>query len=159
VAAIINIDFSRFKTQFSQIIDALKDHDSTLRPVAVELTGIMSGRIHEDGLASDGTQIGKYSSNYLKVREAKKLGPDPNVILVLTRKLSNSWGAFATERGWAVGFVDDSAVDGVTSRKKIEFAEVHFKKKILDMTVSEEEYAEDRLIELINQALEPYASP
>lgn len=156
--ATVTIDISNFARDYEQIIEVLKDEESTLRPVAIELVGLMATRIHEDGLASDGSLIGQYSSNYLKVRERRKLGSDTNVILVLTRKLFNSWGAFATDHGWAVGFVDDSAVDGVTSRMKVEFAEEHFGKPILLMTEEEEQYANDRLLENINELLSPYAN-
>lgn len=156
--ATVNIDLSDFVQSYEQIVEVLKDEESTLRPVAVELVGIMATRIHEDGLASDGSPIGQYSSNYLKVRERRKLGADPKVILVLTRKLFNSWGAFATDHGWAVGFVDDAAADGVTSRKKVEYAEEHFGKPILDMTSEEAQYANDRLLENINELLSPYAN-
>lgn len=155
----VKIDFSRFKQEFEQILAVIKDKDSTLRPVAVELTGLMATRIHEDGKASDGSPIGQYASSYLKTRaKYKHSETDTNVILVLTRKLFNSWGPFATDSGWAVGFVDDTAVDGVTSRKKIEYAETHFNKKILDPTEQEELYLKERLIEIINDLLSPYAS-
>lgn len=155
----VNIDTSGFERDLDRIIEALSDKETFLRPVAVELAGIMANRIHEDGLASDGSAIGNYNSNYLRVREKHKLGASTQVILVLTRKLSNSWGAFATDNGYAVGFVDDSASDGITSRKKVEYAEQHFGKKILELTEGEQEYAADRILEIVNELLSPYANP
>jgi len=152
--ATVNIDLSGFEKDLQKIKDDLSDKESLLRPVCVELSGIMNNRIHEDGQASDGSQIGQYKTSYLRMREAfKHSRTETKVVLVLSRKLSNSWGAFATEKGYAVGFTDSAATEGVTGLKKIKFAEEHFGKKIGDMTKEEETYAFDRLNELSTEII------
>ncbi len=152
--ATVNIDLSGFEKDLQKIKDSLSDKESLLRPVCVELSGIMNNRIHEDGQASDGSEIGQYKTSYLKMREAfNHPRTERKVVLVLTRKLSNSWGAFATDKGYAVGFTDSAATEGVTGLKKIQYAEEHFGKKIGDMTKEEETYAFDRLNELSTEII------
>lgn len=158
MATVIKIDTRAFERDFEAITKVLTDKDSTLRPVAIELVEMMATRIHDDGLASDGSLIGSYTEGYLALREGRGLGSDKKVILVLSRKLYNSWSAFPTDNGWAVGFVDDAATDGVTSRKKIEYAEQHFGKKIIDPTEEELRFAADKLLEIVNELLSPYAN-
>lgn len=41
------------------------------RGVATTMLGVVKKRIHEDGLASDGQPIGKYSEGYMRVRTGK----------------------------------------------------------------------------------------
>lgn len=155
----VNINIAEFEKQLEEITAVLSDKESTLKPVAIELVELMTERIHENGLASDGSKIGTYQDSYLKMREARGLGSGSDVVLFLTRKLFNSWGAFATDNGWAVGFIDDSAEGGVTSRMKIMFAEERFGKKIINPTAEEEQYANNRLLEIVNNLLSPYANP
>src|SRR5688572_10591643 len=100
--AAVNIDLTLFRKEMAEVIDLIKNNELTLRPVAIELVDMMHERIHDEGKASDGSQIGTYKSSYMKIRERYKHRGDTKVILVLTRKLSNSWGAFATEKGYAV---------------------------------------------------------
>ena len=150
--ATVNIDYSQFSDDLNKIKESLSDKEAFLRPMAVELSGIMNNRIHEEGKASDDTEIGQYKTSYLKMREAfQHPRSERKVVLVLTRKLSNSWGAFATDKGYAVGFTDEGT--GVTSLKKIQYAEEHFGKKIGDMTKEEEIYAFDRLNELSTEII------
>jgi len=152
--ATVNIDTSGFEKDLQAIKDSLSDKESLLRPMAVELSGIMNDRIHDKGQASDGSEIGQYKTSYLKMREAfNHPRTERNVILVLSRKLSNSWGAFATDKGYAVGFTDSAATEGVTGLKKIQYAEEHFGKKIGDMTKEEETYAFERLNELSTEII------
>lgn len=147
----VNIDLSAFEGEITNLIEKIGDPERLMRPVCVELVGIMTKRIHEDGVASDGSKIGTYKTSYLRIREKFKHGKDTDVILVLSRKLSNSWGAFATEKGYSVGFVDSG--EGVTSLKKIQFAEEHFSKKIGELSEEESKYAEERFIEIVNEII------
>ena len=202
--ATVNIDYSKFKGDLNKIKEQLSDKEALLRPMAIELSGIMNDRIHEQGLASDGNPIGTYSEGYMKVRtgdfknsekfvrgknkgklkgagfktkqriatpfgksafttqniEADKvprirynLDSSKKVILVLTRKLSNSWAVFATDRGYAIGFTDSGATEGVTSLKKIEYAEETYKKRIQDLTKEETQYYIERLNELSTEII------
>ena len=153
--ATVNVDLSGFEKDLQKIKDALSDKEALLRPVAVELSTIMKDRIHEEGQASDGSQMGTYKTSYLAIRERqqKHSRSETKVILIFTRKLSNSWGAFAADRGYGVGFIENADASGITSLKKIRFAEEHFGKKIGDLTKEEETYAFERLNELSTEII------
>ncbi len=61
----------------------LQDRDKLLRAVATNVLKTMKTRIHRDGIAADGSQIGTYSPGYMKVRtgnfkNAKKTGSRKN---------------------------------------------------------------------------------
>lgn len=49
-------------------MELLRDREYLIRPVAFDLIDMMTKRIHVDGIASDGAQIGTYSPGYMKVR-------------------------------------------------------------------------------------------
>jgi hypothetical protein len=150
----VNTDPSQFIGSMDDIIAALENKEQFLRPICVELSGLMNDRIHNKALASDGSKIGTYKTSYLRIREKHKHPQtETQVILVLTRKLSNSWGAFSTDNGYGVGFTDDGASEGVTALKKSEYAEKNFGKKIGDLTKDESEYVNERLIELVNEII------
>ncbi len=61
----------------------LQDRDKLLRAVATNVLLTMKTRIHRDGIAADGSQIGTYSPGYMKVRtgdfkNAKRTGTRKN---------------------------------------------------------------------------------
>jgi hypothetical protein len=60
----INAVVSRLKSNF----ELLLNKEYLLRPLAIETIPLMKERIHEKGQASDGSQIGTYSPEYMKVR-------------------------------------------------------------------------------------------
>lgn len=147
----VNVDMANFLQDAEKVKLLLANTEAWLRPIALEIAGAMSHRIHSEGLASDETKIGSYKPSYLKMRLKHKLGADPAVVLVLTRKLQNAWGVFATEKGWAVGFQEDTgAGKEASSLEKLEYAEKHFGKKIIELTADENKIVAQRLEEIIN---------
>lgn len=152
MAAVVKFDFSKLIGAHTELIAQLGNKDISVRPIAVEMVGIMHKRIHTDGKASDDSQIGTYSSGYLQKRKANKLGSDTRIIAVFTRKTSNSWTAFPTDRGWSVGFVDQDA-DGLTALKKIRYIEEMKGKKILDLSKFELQYSKERIIEIATEII------
>lgn len=157
MASVVNINTSDFDKSIEEIKNLLGNTDLWMRPIAVELAGEMHDRIHKRGIASDGKPIGSYSSSYLEYRRKNKLGADPKIIMVQTRKLSNSWTAIKTATGWGVGFIDEAAKNGVTSLKKLQFMEERIDTKITDLTKEENEFVNDRANEILTQLLDKYA--
>lgn len=49
-------------------VNKIKDADQLLRALATNARAAMKHRIHVEGLAADGNQIGTYSDGYMKVR-------------------------------------------------------------------------------------------
>lgn len=67
-AITIQANISKVMNDIAERIGKLKNQDYLLRPVAIETIANMKQRIHKDGKASDGKQIGTYSAAYMKVR-------------------------------------------------------------------------------------------
>lgn len=146
----IKVVSGRIKQQLEQ----LKNKEYLLRPVAVEVIPMMTERIHKKGIASDGGQIGTYSNGYLKLRERgnKKQqipvrGSDSKVIVSLTRKLEGNWSVIATTNGYGIGFTNPFSL------QKARWVEGIKDKTIFILSQSEQQYAVDRINELIADAL------
>lgn len=146
----INVVAGKIKKQ----IELLKNKEYLLRPVAIEVIPLMTERIHQKGEASNNSQIGTYSSGYLKLRErgSKKQqipvrGADTKVIVSLTRKLEQDWSVIATQNGYGIGFLNP------LSLQKARWVEEKKGKKIFSLSQSEQQYAVDRINELVADAL------
>jgi hypothetical protein len=133
--------------QLKRKLEILKDREYLLRPVAIELIPEMTQRIHQEGKASDGGQIGTYSNSYLKQRERNKRGADTKVIVSLTRQLENDWAVVPTEKGYGIGFNNPLNV------QKMRWVEANKKKVIANLSENERRYAIERINELVNAAL------
>jgi hypothetical protein len=160
----VNINMDAFKKGMDDIIRSL-NVNAIIRPTIAELVGKMKRRIHVDGKASDGSAIGEYQDSYLAIRKRHKRKPGKMVILVLTRKLEESWTIVPTDDGWAVGFNDEGAGgaslpsfarfdSSVSAMDKVVFAEMHFGKKIFELTAEELQFATDGIIEDSTKAIE-----
>lgn len=144
----VKLDFSKFTQDLEQRINKLKDKDYLLRPVATELIPLMTRRIHQNGVASDGAQIGTYSSSYLKLRQDKyNRSGDTKVIVALTSQLENDWAVIATDSGYAVGF------NNPFNLQKARWVEEIKGKAIFSLTTEEQQFVNERFQELINNAL------
>lgn len=174
----IKVVSGRIKQQLEQ----LKNKEYLLRPVAVEVIPMMTERIHQNGEASDNSQIGTYSSGYMAVRtgvfksnEVYKSGPnkgknkpegkftrgknkglsrpnynrgsDTKVIVSLTRQLENNWSVIATTNGYGIGFTNPFNL------QKARWVEGIKGKTIFNLSKAEQQYAVDRINELIADAL------
>jgi hypothetical protein len=140
----IKVVSGRIKQQLEQ----LKNKEYLLRPVAIEVIPLMTERIHQNGQASDGGQIGTYSNSYLRLRQAKyKRDSNTTVIVSLTRQLENNWSVIATQNGYGIGFTNPFNL------QKARWVEGNKGKTIFNLSESEQQYAVDRINELISDAL------
>jgi hypothetical protein len=64
----VKTNISVVGTRLLNKLSVLRDPRPLLRSVAIDVLPLITARIHEDGQAADGTQIGTYSSEYMKVR-------------------------------------------------------------------------------------------
>lgn len=129
-------------------IEQLKNKEYLLRPVAIEVIPLMTERIHQKGEASDGGQIGTYNSGYLRIRQSKyKRDASSKVIVSLTRKLEQDWAVIATSNGYGIGFLNPFSL------QKARWVEEIKDKTIFNLTKSEQQYAVDRINELVSDAL------
>jgi hypothetical protein len=134
--------------RIKQQLETLKNKEYLLRPVAIEVIPMMTERIHQKGEASDGGQIGTYSSGYLNLRQKKyKRDASTMVIVSLTRKLEQDWAVIATQNGYGIGFLNP------LSLQKLRWVEAIKDKTISNLSKSEQQYAVDRINELVADAL------
>jgi len=140
----IKVVTGRIKQQLEQ----LKNKEYLLRPVAIEVIPLMTERIHQKGEASDDSQIGTYSSGYLRLRQKKyKRDASSKVIVSLTRQLENNWSVIATQNGYGIGFTNPFNL------QKARWVEAVKDKIIFSLSKSEQQYAVDRINELVADAL------
>lgn len=64
----IQTNIGQITKAIAEKLKVLKDQEYLLRPIAFGLIDKMTQRIHVDGKASDGGQIGTYSFGYMQVR-------------------------------------------------------------------------------------------
>ncbi len=134
--------------RIKQQLETLKNKEYLLRPVAIEVIPLMTERIHQKGEASDGGQIGTYNNSYLKLRQKKyRRDASTKVIVSLTRKLEQDWAVIATQNGYGIGFLNP------LSLQKLRWVEGTKGKTIANLSKSEQQYAVDRINELIADAL------
>jgi hypothetical protein len=134
--------------RIKQQIEQLKNKEYLLRPVAIEVIPLMTERIHQKGEASDGGQIGTYNNSYLKLRQNKyKRDASTKVIVSLTRQLENNWSVIATPNGYGIGFTNPFNL------QKARWVEGIKDKIIFNLSKSEQQYAVDRINELVADAL------
>lgn len=144
----LKIDLSGLADKIAERLSTLANPEYLLRPVAFDLVALMTERIHDKGQASDGSQIGTYSSGYMAVRQAKyKRTADTKVIISLTRQLENDWSVIKSGNGYGVGFKNKHNYD------KSGWVENTYKKPIFSLSQAEREYAQKRFAELIDEQL------
>lgn len=64
----IKTNLDQVLSNLGQSLKTIIDPNYLLRPVAIEVLPMMTERIHKEGKASDGGQIGTYSKGYMVVR-------------------------------------------------------------------------------------------
>lgn len=129
-------------------MEQVKNIKNDIRPVVLTVMSKMTERIHEEGIAADGSQIGTYSSNYLKLRQKKyQRTSDKKVIVSLTRQTENSWAMTPTERGWGIGFLNKD------SAQKMQWVEEQKGKKIAQLTTEEKDYAIKEITKIVDEIL------
>lgn len=140
-------------TNITQVIDRLhsnfellKDREFLLRPLAIETIPLMRERIHIEGKASDGSQIGEYANSYMRERQKAGRGESRKVIVVLTSKLEQDWQALRTETGYGIGF------NNPTNAQKMRWVEEQKSKIIANLSAEEKQYITERLQELVTEA-------
>lgn len=102
----IKTNLSQVLSNLGQSLEQIMDKNYLLRPVAIEVIPLMTERIHKEGKASDGSQIGTYSSGYLKIRSGNfrnsekfkrgaKKGQNKNAGVVSKRRVATPFGKSA----------------------------------------------------------------
>jgi len=126
--------------------ELLLNREYLLRPLAIETIPLMKERIHIDGQASDGSQIGEYANSYMRQREKAGRGQSRKVIVALTSQLEQDWSVQATQNGYGIGF------NNVFNAEKMRWVEEQKGKIIANLSADEKQYINERLQELVDNA-------
>lgn len=120
----------------ARIDEAIKPENFT-RVVATGIISTVHNRIHIQGKAADGSPIGSYENNYLRLRERKYNRLEgKKVVLSLTRQMENDFSAVVTQNGtWGLGFKNSLNAD------KSKWVQDHFEKNVYDLTAEEKDMA------------------
>lgn len=117
-----------------RIEEAIKPENFT-RVVATGIISTVHNRIHIQGKAADGSPIGSYENNYLRLRE-RKYGrlEGKKVVLSLTRQMEDDFSAVVGQDGrWGLGFKNSLNAD------KSQWVQEHFEKNVYDLTAEEKD--------------------
>lgn len=118
------------------------------RALAFDLIDQMTKRIHVDGIAANGSEIGTYNSDYLKLRQRKyQRSSDPKIIVSLTRQLENDWSVIAVDNGYGIGFLNP------LNFQKAGWVEAIKKKAIFSLTSTELDFVDKTVQELTDNVL------
>jgi hypothetical protein len=94
---------------------ALSDNPiSYMRPVVLVLAGELRHRIHVEGKKADGSRIGTYSRDYMRIRVKNKRGPSTEMIWSLTRQMEQDFVAIAQTDLYGLGFNNSHNFDKAT---------------------------------------------
>lgn len=135
--------FERVQSNFEKILN----REYLLRPLAIETIPLMKERIHVNGQASDGSQIGEYANSYMRQRQKVGRGESRKVIVALTSQLEQDWSVIATPKGYGIGF------NNPFNKQKAGWVEESQGKIIFNLSAAEKQYITERLQELINGAV------
>lgn len=147
-AITIVTNIANVMAKINSSFELLKDKEYLLRPLAIETIPLMKGRIHDKGIATDGSKIGTYSNGYMAERERNGRGKSKKVIVALTSQLENDWSVQATDKGYGIGFNNSFNVD------KMRWVEEVKGKIIANLSKDEKIYINSRLEELVNGAFD-----
>jgi hypothetical protein len=162
----IKSNISGVMRNVSSHMDALANTQDMLRYVATNMIPEIRHRIHVEGKATDGNQIGTYSPGYLKLRtegyksetitrgkgkgnprtvQSLNRESDSKVIISATRQLENDYAVIPTARGYGIGFKNPE------NAKKAEYCEETYNKPIFPMTSGEQQKAVALAVDYINR--------
>lgn len=143
---------------FVKRIGGLLDVNKFIKTGAFDALSQMTERIHEKGEAADGSGIGTYTNNYLKLRQKKPYNrtADSKIIVSLTRRLENDWGVIQTDKGnWAIAFLNrqKGTKTDITSGEKMQYVEESSGKTIAALSKAETEQLVKTILKGIDESL------
>ncbi len=113
-----------------------------INPILFTVHQQVKRRIHAQGKAANGSQIGTYSKEYLEQRKKKGLGGNAKVILEFTGQMRNDFVPIKSK-----GRIIGSGFTNVANFNKAIWVEKTYKKVIYDLTPQENKLLVDLLQE------------
>lgn len=149
----LKVDTAKLGASLKAKLALIANPETLLRPIAFDLVALMTERIHDQGMGSDGSPIkdGGYSEPYLKYRQEKhNRSANPLVILSLTRQLENDWSVVAIQGGYGIGFKNTFNYQKAQWMSDL-FAKGGNNNRIFSLSAKERSYAQKRFKELISE--------
>ena len=162
----------QIESNIGEVVERIKadlngiDTDKMTRLVATSVMNEIKVRVHKEGKAADGSQIGTYSKEYMKVRTDSFKSPviargknkgkprlvynrknDKRVILSLTSRMEGDMIITPIENGTGICYTNEK------SYKKSQWNEKRYKKSIFALSKREIEIAEETVKEFIDETL------
>ena len=107
----VDVDVSALVDLKKRVL-TLAQTDSLLREIATSMETVTRTRIHEQGIKSDGSQIGTYSPSYLELRREQKDRSNTNVNLVFTGDMEKDYKIIPiSDTEYGLGYTDDNNAD------------------------------------------------
>lgn len=148
MAFTIKTNIGEVTAELQNKLAALADKEYIPRRLSFDLIDLMTNRIHNEGKAADGGQIGTYNKSYLSLRQRKyKRSSDSKIIVSLTRQLENDWNVIATDKGYGIGFLN------AFNFQKARWVEENKGKVIFSLSQPELQYINATITQLVNDAL------
>lgn len=123
---------------------AMRDNPiSYMRPVVLVLAGELRHRIHVEGKKADGSRIGTYTRDYMKIRAKNKRGPSTDMIWSLTRQMEQDFVPIAQTDLYGLGFNNSWNFDKATSLETV-------RPGVYALSLSEIRLAEQTITDYIN---------
>lgn len=137
---------------------SLQDKDKLLRTIATSLLPEVKHRIHVEGKAADGSEIGTYKDSYMPTRIKFNRGDSRKKIYSLTSQMENSFVVIADGVRYGLGFIDiapDSRRIGksISSSQKVKYNEGRDGKKVYALTGEEIQTGRKVALQFISDAL------
>jgi 5'-3' exonuclease len=107
----VDVDVSALVDLKKRVL-TLAQTDSLLREIATSMETVTRTRIHEQGIKSDGSQIGTYSPSYLELRREQQDRSNTNVNLVFTGDMETDYKIIPiSDTEYGLGYTDDKNAD------------------------------------------------
>lgn len=110
-----------------------------LRVAALSFLESSLDRIHNKGIASDGSPIGEYTTSYLFRREKKGYSADKRVVLEFTGQMRRDYTILPVQGGWGTGYQNQLNAD------KARWNQDRYEKRIFSPTTAEIDKMRDAL--------------
>lgn len=123
--------------------------NNKVKELAASLIPIIRNRVHVEGKLADGSLIGNYNDDYLKLREKRGRSEGNKVVLSFNRNMENALKVIAIDNSYGIGIIGNE--EGESTIAMIELVRILEKKYGIFYGLSKEE--KQAAIDFINKGI------
>lgn len=147
-----NINFEGFDRIYKKLLFLKSDLPAISKELSTSMIAIIRERIHVQGKASDGSNIGDYDPEYEKLREKRGRKEGGKVVLSFNRNLENSYAIIQGDNGlYGIGILNGEIL------KVVGYLEAKYQKKIYSLTDEEKKLVFDFIQHKVEEDLKANA--